>query len=923
LNKLRLFYVYKFDTSRLKEYNNDIKITINEARRNGELVSVGDSQVLRIIRKIKNSEFSEEILKKLEERKSIIKKLINSDKNVEQLQEIQSKIDNLLHIPEYISIVVKNKSDYRNIISNKFKVNGIKYVRLMCGAGHARKNTVIFCASNIENKLKEILQNGRKSFEMSHSKYNAYFALYSSATHVVSSPRVCVIPDCNIMRTHKVDWVTEDKDGDTVEEKEKKLEFNLWDGMGIISPTQSEKWAKELGVDYIPSAFTIRNSFIKGMVCTFDFHKFAEEVANKCEAINDVWRNPISDIRDYDMMITESQFKLWKAYESWEQYKNNCERNDISWGISRVSPKEEKNHIFTNYQFVQAISLDDENIESLCQPTIDWIKDVLGADVMKTLLFLSGNSIESAEDVLNLKTVKNYIIKALLLNKDVIKDPYVKSKIYNLIQRKVKDSYIGKLLVSGNFQVMISDPYALCEYMFGMEVKGLLNEWEYYSKYWSDKNINTVVAMRSPLTWRSEVNKLKLKHNDDLAYWYQYLNSGIIYPVHGVDTMLAADSDFDADAVMTTDCKEFIDGVYGGLPITYKKNLTLKTKLQENILYLSDLYSFNSEIGVVTNRSTTMYAMLADYEEDSPEYKELIKRLKICRKEQGSQIDKAKGIIVKEFPEHWVKEQDILDSDTQEIKDRKIFENKLVIKKKPYFMRWLYKKYNSKFTKYQNNANTYCLIMFGCHTVEELIQKHEKTEVEQSFIDQYFKWSPLNMSNCSMNNLCKYMESVSFDFKRFINDYSGFDYSVLIDKNISIDENGDTYQSVLSVFKSFNQNKNIHSSIENSNTTESKDKNDEEKFNNIREMYKYYNNKLIDVCSNSAELANIAVDICYRLHPKSNKDFVWEVCQDGVLCNLEKNRQEHIFIPVKDQNGDILYLGDRFIEKEVTLIEDI
>ena len=48
----------------------------------------------------------------------------------------------------------------------------------------------------------------------------------------------------------------------------------------------------------------------------------------------------------------------------------------------------------------------------------------------------------------------------------------------------------------------------LCEHIYGMEVKGLLNEFEHYSQYWNKKDVDTVVAMRAPLTWRSEVNTL-------------------------------------------------------------------------------------------------------------------------------------------------------------------------------------------------------------------------------------------------------------------------------------------------------------------------------------------------------------------------------------------------------------------------------
>jgi hypothetical protein len=925
LKKLQLFYIYKFNTSRLKEYNNNITITIDEARKNGELVSVGDSQVLRTIRKISNSQYSEELLYMFNNQKRIIQEGKNNKENKIKIKNIQNDIDSLLHIPEYISVVVSNKNDYKKIVKQGFKVNNIKYVRLMCGAGHARKNTVIFCAEHIEKELKKILQNGMRNIEISHSKYNAYFALYSGASHIVSNPKVCVVPDCIINRTHKVDWVEELPEGDTVEEKEVLLEFNLWDGMGIISPDFAKKWAKDLGIlDYIPSAFRISKSFIKGMVCVFDFHKFAELVAKKYNIINDVWGHSIEDIRNYDMIITESQFKLWKAFDSWEQYEKNCNDNEIYWGVSRVTPKIENKYSFTNYQFVQAINLDDDSIKSLCQPTVNWIQDVLGMDVMKTILFLSGNSIEDAvkDNILNINDIENDIVKALLLNNEIINDPYVKNKIYHYIQRKVNDSYIGKLLIEGNFQVMISDPYAFCEYIFGLEIKGLLSQNEYYSSYWIKKGVNKISAMRSPLTWRSEVNTLNLKSDGEVNDWMKYIKSGIVYNVHGVDTMIAADSDFDFDIVMTTNSKEFVERSYGGLPITYKKNLTLKSKFDEDLLYLSDLYSFNSEIGQVTNYSTSMYCMLAEYEEKSKEYNELINRLKICRKEQGSQIDKAKGILVKDFPITWIKEQEILDTDDEKVKDKKKFMNKLVIKKKPYFMRWLYKNYNKKYNNVNNNANTYCLVNYGCD-LNQLKQKNNKSEVELKYIEEYYKSLPLNEAECIMNKLSKYMEGIKYDMSKFINNYSDFDYSIFMDNSIVINKD-ETYNKILRIYESFMANKHLYKTIvENDETcSDSKNKFDKEKYDNLEQMYLYYKNELIKVCSNLDQLTNIIVDICYNKHSQSSKDFAWKMCSNGMIKNIYKNNKNIISVPIKYENGTIEYLGERYSLKEVFVVEN-
>ena len=53
MKKLQQFFIYKISTDRLKRYNYNINLTISDARKSGELVSIGDSQMLRTLRRIK------------------------------------------------------------------------------------------------------------------------------------------------------------------------------------------------------------------------------------------------------------------------------------------------------------------------------------------------------------------------------------------------------------------------------------------------------------------------------------------------------------------------------------------------------------------------------------------------------------------------------------------------------------------------------------------------------------------------------------------------------------------------------------------------------------------------------------------------------------------------------------------------------
>jgi len=541
LKKLQQFYMFKFDTDRLRAANFNINISLSEARLNGEVIAAGDNQVFRTIRRMTGNQISfDEINNLFSERRSIKRKK-SSVNNLERLKEIGNKIDSALFVPQCISVICNRDKDYKRINESGFYVNGKKFVRLLCSAGNARRNTSIFVDSEIEIELKRILNCGRKDIPLVDAKYNAYFALAMSATYQVSDARLAVVDDCITHRTELVDWITETDGEDIVETCEKELEFNLFDGMGVCSVEQAKRWADDLEVDYIPSAFCIRNAFLKGMVATFDIQRFAKKISKKY-LFTDLYGNEI-DIRNVDIIVSKSQLKLWNAYESCEDYINKTAEYGFTFGISKFSPKEDKTTTTLNYQFIQATNQTQDSIAGLCEPTVTWFNNLLGKSKDYLKLYVFGRACDNKDiDVKHIYDESSDVIaKALLLNDNLIDDPYIKQDIYHSINRKIKDSYIGKLIVDGNFQTIISDPYAFMEHVFGMEVVGILGRDNYFSEFWNRRGINKVAAMRAPLTWRSEVNVLDLVESAETKEWFKYITSSVVLNIHGNDCMIFAD----------------------------------------------------------------------------------------------------------------------------------------------------------------------------------------------------------------------------------------------------------------------------------------------------------------------------------------------------------------------------------------------
>ena len=679
--KLQQFMCPKFTSSRLFDSNYNIKRSLNDLRRKGELVALADSQCLRTIRKIRYSRDFDGIKYGATELKEIKTELNSLSKNVKpenrpRIKELHKMIDEMLYCPEYITVVIQQSGHYKHIIKNGFYFNGHKYVRLLCGASQARVNTVGFIREDFEKELKEHLRNGitedkrgyflkayndphEPCFKITKNKYNAYFALASTATYLVTEPNCVVIDDCEVEAVKKVDWVEDLGEVGELENKNKiitqevNLGFNYFDGGGLIDITLARQWAEDLELDYVPSVFIVRNVFIKGCLFVVDFHKFAKEVAHK-DMILDMY-GVSHNIRNKNLILTKSMFKVWNAYDSIETYQEMCHKYGNYWGVSRVAPKADNDCITTNYQFCQVFDLDDDDVEDLCNPTVEWLTGVGGLDRNQALLFMMGKLAESKyqdikKDVFD--KISDPIVKALIVNPDMINDEYIRQVLIRAINKKIKESFIGKLIIEGNFSTMIPDPYAMMEWAFAEgdpnQIHGLLKENEHYSNYWNKKGKTNAIAMRSPLTWRSEAVKLNLIKNKDTEEWYQYINSGIIYNIFGNDCMLHADSDYDGDIVCTT-CNEtmlkckFYDE-FNDLPITYEKKTTSKEYIKEKDLWKADIKSFNSTIGTVTNYSTSFYDLLCKYKGKNDPYsvkcyEEILERLKITRYQQGNAID--------------------------------------------------------------------------------------------------------------------------------------------------------------------------------------------------------------------------------------------------------------------------------------------
>lgn len=973
-DKNRPLYIRKYHSGRLKEFGYEINDTFDKSKNLNEIIGLSDSQMLKTIRDVQNRVIDKnkleiliktrdmykitltyqqskkgiksataiaQKLKTIKVKNNLIERLyqkyINISVNSDEAKRIQDKINRMLFNPDYVTVVMDNLKQYDYLYHNGFYINNQKYKRLSCGAGQARVSTVVFGNEKIIPKVKEILDNGRdmtKNF--SPSKFNAYFGLYGSATKVVSEPKFIVVKDYENTTSFMANYVIENGWGvdDTIIQKMiKDTPMNRTDGMGLISYNQASKWSKEMGLDYVPSQFCVRQSYLKGMLCVFPIHEFCQEINGGNYLVDTIYKDENgnyikADLREYDVIITESQFKLWDSFDSIDTYIDNCHKNKLDWRVALVSPKEAKRMLKLNYQFIQTLNLGKEDVEKLAKQFVEWIVKVSYDDAYYMLLFLLG--VNNDKEKINnfLSCSEAYWIKALIANNNVKNDKYIRTKIRELMKTKIENACKGDIYVDGNFQVIVSDPYGFMQHVCGLPVTGLLKEGKSYSNYWNDRGVVQVDAMRAPLTYMSEHVILDLQKDEETEKWYRHCKLGIILNYHGHETFHFAGSDFDMDILATTPNKTMIKGVYRDeLPVVYDAPKPKKILFTEDDLYESDTFSFGSIIGSITNKSSNGYAKLPliekEFGKDSQEYKLVKSRLQQCCKAQSAQIDKAKiGQEVKGIPKVWINRNKIKKNKKGEVIDkhvgRKTLYNNTLLDRYPYFFRYVYKDTNRNYKKYLDEYNVICKQKYKMdfRSLEKLAQK---TDEQKEFIAKFYEFCPVLISSSPMNLLCEYIESINFAiFQKTKVNAELFDYDIYKRSEF---EYMDYYEEVKSAIQKFiSEQRNIIIANSSDDEYENTDENHEISLDiPFEDLY----SRLNKINCNPYIIVNCLVDYFYKEKTKSNKDLLWSVYGKYIYKNIVVNAGNTTTLfpmPCRDDvEGDLQYLGYNYKLQEVKL----
>lgn len=530
-NQLSTHYIYRSKLRKLKNKN-----TINESY-NNKLNDYYNNVQLRI-KKFKNILCDE--FRKNESIRGLRTEFLN-DKNI--ISVFDSVLSRTLNIPpdstsKDVFVVQTYFFDIlKGIILNGFILHNEKYVCFTASAGQIRTKKTLFIKESTLLKYKKSLMCGLTVDRINQmggvniNKYLTYLALCNSATdkwEQFDINRAIVVDDMETDVMSIVDFI--DDKTYKIERKWMNIPITHTDGCGMILPRKSKK------------GMMVRLPWVKGLLIPFPFDKFIREsnkvLGKKYGVIKDIYGKEHDLIKDgIEVIFTKSQFKMWKYYSSWDEYKENY----IKYNCQAGKCNEEDDFINDaklNYQMLQTLTnITDEELLSISSKTKNSIMDI-GRD-KNTMLRVLG--------VVDSNQNKNYFQQALDAYPELLNDTYSKEILKQVKKRMVKEARAGKLDIKGKYTFIVPDLYAFCEYLILRDTNpmGLLQDGEVSCNLF--QNDQKVDCLRSPHLYREHAIR---RNTIDKEKGRWFVTKGLYTSCHdSISKLLMFDVDGDKSLV--------------------------------------------------------------------------------------------------------------------------------------------------------------------------------------------------------------------------------------------------------------------------------------------------------------------------------------------------------------------------------------
>lgn len=530
---------------------------------------------------------------------------------------------------------------FRDLAYFGFWYKGNHYVYFSSSAGQIRRKKAVFIKESTWLRCQQTIMCGLTVDKINEkggcnaNKYLAYLALQNSATDVWEEfdiDKSIVIDDfeTSVLGTFdNIDDVTY-----KVERVTNSVTITHTDGAGMMLP--------KLGPNRM-----VRAPFVKGLLGVFDFRKFIETYNGKTTLVDIYGKEHDIIAEDIEVIFTKSQFKMWKYYDSWDQYKQFYHEFGCMTGYCNLERERIANNRLT-YQMLQSITdYTDEEFNIMISASNSKLANI-------------SSSVKNMQSVFG-ATIYNMhptpFQEAIRLYPELLNDEYTKITIRSLKDSLVKEYRSGKLDIRGKYQFVLPDFYAACQYWFldNSDPDGLLRNGEVYSRLFP--NDERLDCLRSPHLYQEHAIRYNLgyrgcgQRRDRASEWF---NTNAVYTsCHDLISRILQ-FDCDGDTLLVVADEQFVRmaarNMRGIVPLYYELKKAGSTILNRETIYDGLIMAFkHSNIGIYSN-SISKIKNSPEFLSDGPEHEEALFAIKLLTAENNYCIDAAKTLYMPERP---------------------------------------------------------------------------------------------------------------------------------------------------------------------------------------------------------------------------------------------------------------------------------
>ena len=488
---------------------------------------------------------------------------------------------------------------FRDLVLHGFDYAGAHYVVLTASAGQIRTKKCLFIKESLFRAHAPAILCGLSIRRINAcggcnpNKYLSYLALCNSATEEWADfciDRAIVVEDMELPVCGEVDAIDERTYGIT--RRKMDVLINHTDGCGMILPEITG--GKNL---------MVRLPWIKGLLAAFPFDAFIREHREADASVGtvcDIYGVEHDILAEHiEVIFTRSQFKMWRYYESWQEYQRLFRENGCRAAVCNVE-QDVIARAGIGYQMLQSLTdLTDSELVRLSARTRTRLEQ-LSTDrrcMLQSLGATANNPHRTAAQ------------EALRLYPELLQDEYFRSELRNMKKSMERAAWAGKLDIRAKYLFVIPDLYAFCQWLFLRETapEGLLQNGEVYAAQFP--HAEKLDCLRSPSLYREHPVRRNAVDRSACKQWFT--TRAIYTSCHDlISRVLQFDNDGDqllvcADKTLIAAAERHMQGI---VPLYYPMKKAAPAMLTPESLYDGMTAAYRGgNIGPISNRISKIW----------------------------------------------------------------------------------------------------------------------------------------------------------------------------------------------------------------------------------------------------------------------------------------------------------------------------